>query len=108
MCTKENFVDLKKLLLKQNNYYSFIYNGIFHHGKFIEKKNTLTIPPQTMFIFENFVIQNHVYQPLNIACFNESNNFSDSDSDNSSESHDDNIDIEYELINIEDNDYIIL
>ena len=81
MYSEKKFINLKKITLKQNNYYSFVYNNNYYYGKFIERKNILTLPPQTIFIFNDFVIQNHVYQPLNILCFNESDIFSDNESD---------------------------
>jgi hypothetical protein len=90
MNSEKIFINLKNYPLKQNNNYSFIYNNNIYYGKFIEKKNKLTIPPQTLFIFKEFTIKNHIYQPLNISYLIENISFSDSDSENDNNSENDN------------------
>jgi hypothetical protein len=125
-------INLKNYALKKNNYYSFVYENILYYGKFIEKKNKLTIPPQTLFIFKEFTIKNHIYQPLQITYLIENTPFSDSESESDDENENENenkneneneilinndnnsIDIEYDLINddyleeIDINEYVIL
>ena len=129
MNLEKSSINLKNYALKQNNYYSFVYENILYYGKFIEKKNKLTIPPQTLFIFNEFTIKNHIYQPLYITYLTENTPFSDSESESDDENENENeneilinndnnnieieIEIEYDLINDDyleefDNEYVIL
>jgi hypothetical protein len=92
MYLEKKIIDLKKFPLIQTKNYSFVYNDQLYIGEFIKKKNKLSIPPQTIFFFREFTLNNHILQPFNVLFLEELENsqnnmyFSDSETDSETES----------------------
>jgi hypothetical protein len=80
-------IDLNKYPLKPNLKYTFDYKNKRYNGEFVLKKNKISIPPQTVFMFKEFTLSNNKYKPLKVLnLFEYDTYFSDSESDANSDS----------------------